>query len=227
LHARCVRRGGGDAILGGKAEGCSVITRRAFCAGALASLACGRNSARPLTIALQPLLPAPDEETLAAVEALARELLGATMLRLAPRPLPATAWYAARRRHRAEVIVRVLESRRPSGAARILGVTARDISTTHGEATDWGVLGLGVIGGRAAVASSYRVARNADDGAHARTLFSRVCVHELGHALGSPHCEAPGCLMQDGHGKIGVLDASSDFCAATRALLARAGARAR
>ena len=204
-----------------------MITRRAFCAGALGALACARDPAAPLTIAVQPLLPAPDEATLAAVEALARELLGAEVLRLAPEPLPATAWYAPRHRHRAEVVVRVLESRMPSGAARILGVTARDISTTHGEATDWGVLGLGVIGGRAAVASSHRIARSADDEAHARTMFSRVCVHELGHTLGSPHCEEPGCLMQDMHGKVAVLSSSSDFCAATRTILAREGVRAR
>lgn len=205
--------------------GSSRITRRAFCIGALSALACAREGAGPILIAIQPLLPAPDEATLAAVEALTRELLGAAVLRLAPTPLPATAWYAPRRRHRAEVVVRALESLRPSGAARVLGVTARDISTTHGEATDWGVLGLGVIGGRAAVASSHRIGRSANDAAHARTLFARVCVHELGHTLGSPHCEEPACLMQDVHGKVAALDAASDFCAATRALLARAGAR--
>jgi len=204
-----------------------VITRRGFCAGVVGALACARDPAAKLTIALLPLLPTPDEATLAAVERLARELLGAVLLRLEPEPLPATAWYAPRRRHRAEVIVRVLESRVPSGAARILGVTAGDISTTQGEANDWGIFGLGTIGGRAAVASSHRIARSADDAAHARVMFSRVCVHELGHALGSPHCEEPGCLMQDMHGSVAVLDSSSDFCAATRALLAREGVRAR
>lgn len=151
-----------------------MFTRRTFCAGVLGALACARDPAAKLTIALLPLLPAPDEAMLAAVDALARDLLGAAVLRLAPEPLPATAWYAPKRRHRAEGIVRVFESRVPSSAARILGVTARDISTSHGEVTDQGVLGLGTMGGRAAVASSHGIARSANDDSHARTLFVRV-----------------------------------------------------
>jgi hypothetical protein len=50
-----------------------VITRRAFSAGALGALACGRDRTAELTIALLPLPPAPDEPRLAAVEAPARE----------------------------------------------------------------------------------------------------------------------------------------------------------
>ena len=39
--------------------------------------------------------------------------------------------------------------------------------------------------------------------------FSKVVIHELGHALGLSHCETPGCVMRDAEGKISTVDRSA------------------
>src|SRR5687767_2900169 len=61
--------------------------------------------------------------------------------------MPDTAFYAPRGRYRAERLLDVLDGK-GGGYDRVIGVTDRDISTTlHGH-EDWGVLGLGRLGGR-------------------------------------------------------------------------------
>jgi len=123
------------------------------------------------------------------------------------RELPAAAYYPPRRRYRAERLLDALEALEAEspGAGR-LGLTSVDISTTKGAHRDWGIFGLGSLGGDSAVVSTHRLRRGARDDAHLRLRVVSVAVHEVGHMLGLPHCEEPACVMNDAHGSIRSVD---------------------
>jgi archaemetzincin len=192
-------------------------TRRAFLAlstGALLSAVVPRraNAETATKVVVQPLgaeLPDADLDFVRrsltafyAVEIALLERIG----------LPQMAFYPPRQRYRAEKLLRVLGARRPPGAARIVGVTAVDISTTKGEHRDWGILGLATLDGEACVLSSFRCRRSARSTEHARHRLGKVAVHEVGHTLGLPHCPTRGCIMEDGGGTVKTTDRDYDLC---------------
>jgi len=172
---------------------------------------------------LQPLggeLPAEDVEL---VRQALTELIGMET-RLLPRAdLPARAFYPPRRRYRAEKLLDFLDGRLPSDGTRILGLTGVDISTTKGRFVDWGLLGLGRIGGASSVISEFRCRMRSPGPANARQRLAKVAVHEAGHTLGLEHCPTHGCLMEDAEGEVATCDREYDFCQRCRRLLAAAG----
>jgi archaemetzincin len=207
----------------------STVTRRRWITGTLGgiwTLAARHGVAAPpspLLLYVQPLggeLPAADV-------ALVREALSGILgieTRLSPRAeLPAAAYYPPRRRYRAEKLLDFLDGRLPPDAARILGLTGVDISTTKGAVFDWGLLGLGRLDGASSVISEFRCRMRARGPAHARERLAKVAVHEAGHTLGLPHCPNHGCLMEDADGSVSTCDREYDFCARCRGLLAAAG----
>lgn len=132
----------------------------------------------------------------------------------APRPLPKEAYYAPRKRWRAEKLLDALDAAPPEGAWKVVAVTAAEISTTKDEIKDWGIGGLGNIGGRSCVVSTHLVRKHSrDPKAYARRIAD-LAVHEFGHTLGLDHCPVPRCVMSDAQGKlIRSLDASTgEFC---------------
>jgi archaemetzincin len=137
--------------------------------------------------------------------------------------LPKAAYYAPRKRYRAERLLDHLNQRMPKDGWRILGLTATDISTTKDQFKDWGVLGLGELPGTATVISAFRCQKKARNPAHARERLAKVAVHEIGHTLGLPHCPTRGCLMEDAMGKVVTTDRERDFCPKCRALAAENG----
>jgi archaemetzincin len=172
---------------------------------------------------VQPLGPELPDEDVALVERALNEIYGLSV-RVLPRvALPEAAWYAARRRWRADRILQFLDGRLPPDGARVLGLTAADISTTKGDIFDWGVLGLGELPGRSGVISSFRCHRRARSDAQARQRLAKVAVHEIAHTLGLDHCPEPGCLMADAEGSVRSTDVEYDLCPRCRARLAAAG----
>jgi archaemetzincin len=118
--------------------------------------------------------------------------------------LPKAAWYAPRKRYRADKLLDILDELHGGAPAttRVLGLTAVDISTTKEPFEDWGIFGLGNMPGQAAVVSSYRLKRKAKDRDHVKFRVSSTAVHEVGHTFGLPHCTEKHCVMQDAEGGI-------------------------
>jgi archaemetzincin len=178
---------------------------------------CGLEDGAPNTIFLQPL-----GRVSASDVATARRGIEAMFnARVTVRPglaLPQSAYYAPRKRYRAEALIAFMAGR--ADGRRVIGLTSADVSTTKGNVKDWGVLGLGSGPARACVVSTFRMGRTSVVANVYRARVVNVCNHELGHTYGLPHCPNPGCIMADAKGHIRTFDDSvGDFCAACRAKL--------
>lgn len=160
---------------------------------------------RKETIALVPLGHVRPREIAEVRRALARTFnLEVT---LAPRrPLPRETYYPPRHRYRAEHLDAWLA--KSSEGDKVLGITDADISTTAHGYKDWGIAGRAILGGRAAVVSSFR----------SKGLLGEIAVHEIGHTLGLPHCPHVGCIMRDANGRIQRI--GTRFCPTCRARIA-------
>lgn len=154
-----------------------------------------------------------DANMLDAIAAGLTDELQVEVKRLGRKPLPKSAWYAPRKRFRADIILDHLPTLIPDEPAstRILAMTQKDISTTNGKFKDWGIFGLGNMPGQAAVVSSFRLKRKAKGAKHLRRRIVNTTIHEVGHMLGLAHCTEHDarCPMQDAQGSIANTDAST------------------
>lgn len=159
-----------------------------------------------------------EQRTLDVMKEAIEARVNATVRFEAERPLPAAAFYAPRKRWRAEKLLEALDADKPAGAWRIVAVTGAEISTTKGDIRDWGIAGLGNIGGPSCVVSTYLYKKHSKTKAVLERRFADVTVHELGHTLGMDHCETAGCVMSDAKGKaMASADAStSQYCESCR-----------
>ena len=166
----------------------------------------------PVIIAIQPL----DTVRADRVEVMRKGMADAFGLKvevLATRPLPKAAWYAPRGRYRAEKLLDDLAANTAAKYQLVVGITARDISTTKGEHEDWGIFGLGEVSGRVCVLSTFRLGARGADETRLRERLRKVAVHEAGHVMGLDHCPHHGCVMQDAESSIATVDAETGtFC---------------
>lgn len=158
-----------------------------------------------------------------AIEEGLRNTLQVDIRRYPPQQLPQAAYYPTRRRYRADRLLQFLGdlTRNEPPSVRVLGMTEVDISITKGRIQDWGIFGLGDLGGRSSVISSFRLRPGARDDAHFRRRIVTTAVHEVGHTLGLDHCVEPTCLMRDAEGSIETVDSSTGLGAECRAQLDR------
>ena len=173
----------------------------------------------PEVLQVQPLGPVPAGD-LDLLERAVNAFFQFRIERLPVESMPAAAYYLPRKRYRAELIIDALARQTP---ARILGVTALDISTTKDAHADWGILGLGTIGGRSGVVSSFRCKMRAPNPRTPAIRLAKIAVHEVGHTLGLQHCPARGCLMEDANGSVLTCDRDTDLCPQCRDRLAGLG----
>lgn len=106
--------------------------------------------------------------------------------------MPKEAYFAPRKRYRADRIIRLLHNRSKNGEIYI-GITHADISSTKGSIPDFGLMGLAINPGKGAVVSDFRL--------NDKSKLGILALHEVGHTFGLPHCPKKGCYMQDAKGK--------------------------
>lgn len=160
--------------------------------------------ARPC-VAIQPLGPVKASD-LARVKSGILALYAVDVEVLPEKPLPKVAYYKPRDRYKADKLLDVLAAETPERFTKVIGLTVRDISATKGEIDDWGIFGLGLLGDRPCVVSTFRLraGKASDEVFQARLV--KVVNHELGHTFGLDHCPTVGCIMQDAAGKIATVD---------------------
>lgn len=137
--------------------------------------------------------------------------------------LPEAAYYKPRNRYRALVILDHLAERRPAGQDKIVALTHSDISVKTPEHADWGIMGLARLGGECCVISSFRLKRDKPSQKLFQERLAKVSLHEVGHTLGLPHCDAGTtfCLMNDAHGSVKTVDKEAKkLCSACRQKIA-------
>lgn len=123
-------------------------------------------------------------------------------VRLEPaRELPQEAYYAPRRRWRAEKLLEAIDANPPAGAWKVLAVTEAEISTTKDDIPDWRIAGQGSLGGLSCVVSSYIYKKHGKTREEVLRRLADTAIHEFGHTLGFDHCEEPGCVMADARGQ--------------------------
>lgn len=129
--------------------------------------------------------------------------------------LPNLAYNAERHRYRADSLLRWMSREHFQDEGLILGFTSNDISITKytpdgnikqpvSKYRDWGIFGLGERPGDASVVSTYRLAHKNKQTYTDRVI--KVCLHEIGHNLGLPHCPNSGCVMEDAAETIKTID---------------------
>lgn len=166
----------------------------------LPAIVASKVSGKPIVIRIQPFTGT-DENEINELAASIKKTIPHVELNNSI-SLPAFAYYAPRARYKADSLLKFL-----SGMAKeneiMLGVTTKDISTTKGNISDWGIMGLGMSPGNACVISSYRPENKSQ-------LF-KVAIHELGHTFGLSHCPDNACYMRDAEGG-NPTDEEAGFC---------------
>ena len=118
-----------------------------------------------------------------------------------PRELPKEAWYAPRSAG-ARRSCWTGHRRGPTrGAVEGGGGDGGGDLHHQGDIFDWGIAGLGNIGGPGCVVSTYIYTKHSKTRGALLRRLGDLAVHEFGHTRGFPHCESEGCVMSDAKGK--------------------------
>lgn len=122
-----------------------------------------------------------------------------------------TAFYKPRDRWRADSIIAWLKFLNNDSVRTTVGLINDDISTTKGNISDYGVMGLGYHPGKSCVISTFRIKKGILKRELLLQRLFKVVAHEMGHNFGLPHCENQNCMMVDAEGKM-KLDSEKNLC---------------
>jgi archaemetzincin len=174
----------------------------------------------PTRVGIQPFGKINDNEVAKVKESI-EEMYDFEVVILNRRKLPDMAYTEIRYpRYRADSLVDWISNHVPDTVDLVLGLTNKDISITKykkgtmeikepaWQYRDFGIFGLGRVGGNACVVSSYRLHKDASSALFYKRL-TRISCHEVGHVLGLHHCPKPNCLMNDANETIKTIDRST------------------
>ena len=124
-----------------------------------------------------------------------------------------------RRQYDANMILKKVTENAPEGFVRIIGLLKVDLYIpilTY-------IFGQATLGGRAAIASLYRL-RNEGYGLKPDNQllierFGKVVIHELGHTFGLIHCQNPVCIMRSSTYVEDLDQKQNEFCYICREVL--------
>ncbi|MBX9784501.1 MAG: hypothetical protein K2X48_14525 [Chitinophagaceae bacterium] len=181
----------------------------AACKQKPAQQAVENKKAKPIVL-LQPLQFA-DSSALLQLKDSIEQFYNVNVFIAANTAFPENLFYKPRNRYRADRIIHWLRMNIADSIRTAVGITAKDVSTTKGDAYDYGVMGLGYHPGHACVVSTYRPAKTAKNKMHLQQRLLKLVIHEMGHNFGLPHCSNEECFMVDAEGKM-KLDKEKYLC---------------
>jgi archaemetzincin len=163
-----------------------------------------------------------DQSIMDTVTSTLHEMYGFQIVVYPAKEIPKTAFINIKSpRYRADSILDMQERWKPDSIDYLMGLSQYDISMTdrdedgnikkpESKYKDWGVFGLGSCPGPTCVVSIYRLRKKKNYIDRLR----KICVHELGHNLGLPHCDVgPKCVMRDANENIKNIDKEElDLC---------------
>lgn len=168
------------------------------------------------TVAIQPFGAVPNSHIDSVKNAVGR-IYGFRVHVLPRQELPKSSFVHIKSpRYRADSVIAYLKRKKHDTLGLVLGLTIRDISATKRDGVgrvlkperkyiDWGVFGLGYCPGVSCVVSEYRLGEKGTARFYDR--LSKICIHEIGHNLGLPHCRSnKSCVMQDAVESIKTID---------------------
>lgn len=187
--------------------------------------ACTKCISPTTVIAIQPIGKVEGYKITSAQNAL-QEAYGANVIVLKSFPPPAETFVNIKTpRYRADKLIAWLKENKPDTVDYIIGITEYDISTTKRDALgrikepksryeDFGIFGLGYCPGKSCIVSTYRLGSNTEK---LKSRLAKICVHEIGHNLGLPHCPNKKCVMTDAVEKLSTVDgADKELCGECR-----------
>lgn len=124
---------------------------------------------------------------------------------------PDHLFYKPRNRYRADRIIHWLRMNMPDSVRSVVGITAKDISSSKNNIDDYGIMGLGYNPGHACVVSTFRPAKTSKSQQHLQQRLLKLVLHELGHNFDLAHCPDEQCFMVDAEGQM-KLDKEKYLC---------------
>jgi len=119
--------------------------------------------------------------------------------------LPDSCKNPYKKRYNANKILDYLFKIKGNNTNYILALTNKGIATKKEQYNEWGILGLGHRPGPCCVVSTANMGKNI---ILQNERLVKVCLHEMGHNFGLPHCESGDskCLMRNAKGTVKTVD---------------------